>query len=644
MALFLRSRALLYMILLTSFLSGFAHGQGQDRHGIPDGGDCQPAGNPGQFARGLPVTDASARADLLEYVCYYIAAPGTAGSRADAPAEIRGIAKWQPAEGRELVFSNSPATFWFTLNLHNPTQNAGVWYLKLSYAPLDHITFWVRGETLIQRLDTGDQTNFSSRAVDYRYFLVPVTLEAGQSINITMRLTSSGAINVPLSLEDPASMIAQSNHLTLTHGLFYGALLIFAVFNLLLFVSSWRSYYFYNSFYMTSMGLFLFAMGGFAFQYFWPFSPWLANTSIPLFEALGTLAMALFGRSFLEIDAAHRWLSRGLMVIAGISVLLLALVFLVPYNLAIKINTAFGLFTIAFLFFTGLLRWRQGYAPAKWYVMSWTLMVAGACIYALAAFGYLGDFMAQEILMQAAIGGQVILLNYAIVQRWRLLNEKLLAIEHDARHDLELKVHERTSQLRDTMRELERANIQLAELSTRDSLTGLHNRRYLDSTLTEMCAEARRNGCPVAMILLDADHFKAVNDTWGHAFGDECLQKIAGVLSRHVQRPRDMAARYGGEEFALVLPDTDAGGASKVAQRVLDDMSATGIVTPDGKAIHLSLSAGVGVLAPGENQRRLFARADKALYRAKALGRNRVEVAVSEEQQPADKNDPHVPS
>lgn len=235
--------------------------------------------------------------------------------------------------------------------------------------------------------------------------------------------------------------------------------------------------------------------------------------------------------------------------------------------------------------------------------------------------------------MQVAVGGQVILLNYAMVQRWRLLNQKLLDVEHTARTELEFKVHERTAQLRNTMRELEKANRKLSALSLNDSLTGLHNRRHLDNILPELCAESRRTGQPLALALVDADHFKAINDTWGHGFGDTCLQFIAEMLTRHVKRPRDVAIRFGGEEFALVLPDTDAAGARNVCSALLEDIASTPIASPSGAPVRITLSSGIAELGDGEDQQALFDRADQALYQAKSSGRNRV-VAWSSSQVP----------
>ncbi|MBO6850698.1 MAG: GGDEF domain-containing protein, partial [Marinobacter sp.] len=485
--------------------------------------------HPGSPCPVLDASDPTQRERLMNHVCFHAATPDDPAHRAASPDELPASMAWQEARGHDLVFTHTDSVYWVHLHLTNSGASQGFWYLKLNYPLLDEVTFWQTGAEETTTLTTGDQHPFLSRGIDYRYFLLPVTLNAGESQGITLRIQSSGALNVPLSLETPDTVVADSNHLTLTHGLFYGALLVFAVFNLLLFFSSGTVYYFHNAFYMGTMGLFLFAMGGFANQYFWPDSTGFANTSIPLLIALCALAMTLFGRSFLEIAPdtlaattlrAQAWASAGLLVIT----------FMLPYNRSILLNTTLALTVIGSLFVIGVLRWRQGYLPALWYVLAWSVMLVGALIYALAAFGYLADFLAREFFMLTAIGAQVILLNYAMVQRWRLLNQKLLDVEHNARTELEIKVHERTAQLRNTMRELEEANRKLATLSLNDALTGLYNRRHLDNILPELCAEARRTGQPLTLALIDADHFKRINDTYGHSFGDLCLQRIADIL------------------------------------------------------------------------------------------------------------------
>ncbi|MBK1885801.1 diguanylate cyclase [Marinobacter sp. DY40_1A1] len=573
----------------------------------------------------IDANDAYARNSLMHYVCYYQASPGEPAHSARRPGELPESLEWSSARGHDLTFTQTRSVYWIRLNVRNSGNERRTWYLNLHYPLLDEVTFWwSRDPTDV--LVTGDLHRFGSRAINYRYFLLPITLDSGESRSITLRVHSSGALNIPLKLESPEELITASNHLAMTHGLFYGAILVLAVFNLLLFISSGTAYYFHNALYMGAMGLFLLAMGGYANQYFWPESPQFANLSIPLMLVLCALAMSLFGRSFLEVEQGTRAYTT-LKVIIWTCAGFTGLTLILPYSQTILYNTALSLIIIFVLSFIALNRWRQGYQPAKWYVLAWVIMAGGALIYAAAAFGYLTDFLARESLMQIAIGGQVILLNYAMVQRWRLLNNKLLEVEQQARTDLEDKVHERTAQLRSTMRELENANRKLAALSLNDPLTGLYNRRHMDNILTELCAESRRTGQPLTVTLLDADHFKSVNDTWGHGFGDLWLQQISSILCRHVKRPRDIAIRFGGEEFALLLPGTGTEGAQKVCEAILEELRATEIEAPDGKIAKLTLSAGIATLLPNESQQTLFARADRALYKAKSRGRDQVVLA-----------------
>ena len=574
----------------------------------------------------LAANDADARRAINHYLCYAVTNPGEPAHKATAPNNLPSSFTWRPADGHDLVFSHTQATYWIKLNLKNTSTRQSLWYLKLNYPLLDEITFWQKRET--QKLHspapdliTGDHKPFASRGIDYRYYLLPVTLAANESATIYMRVHSSGALNIPLSLVTPEQAIEESNHLTLVHGLFYGALVILAIFNLLLYATSGTRYYLLNAFNTASMAMFLFAMGGFANQYFWPANTQLSNLSIPFLLATIAVSMTLFGWSFLEVP--RRTLSgKTLHTLTWLGVGLLAVTLVMPYTKSILINTVFVLIVIGILTVVATLRWRQGYQPAFWYLAAWAVMVVGALFYASAAFGYLGDYLAREVMMQAVVGAQVVLINYALVQRWRLMNEKLLNVEHQARSELEIKVHERTSQLLTAMYRLEQANRQLEAMSLKDALTDLHNRRHMDNLLPELCLEAQRTGQPLTLALLDADHFKRINDTWGHDFGDTCLRLIADILKKRVKRPRDVAVRFGGEEFALLLPDTDTDGAVRICTAILDAIRTKRMNTPTGETVSITMSAGIAEFTNHESAQELFQRADEALYTSKHRGRN----------------------
>ncbi|MEW6124401.1 MAG: sensor domain-containing diguanylate cyclase [Pseudomonadota bacterium] len=178
--------------------------------------------------------------------------------------------------------------------------------------------------------------------------------------------------------------------------------------------------------------------------------------------------------------------------------------------------------------------------------------------------------------------------------------------------------------LRAELRRRAVAEADLAFLSVTDGLTGLPNRRHFDEIIQREWRRTGRRGASLALLFLDVDRFKVLNDRYGHARGDEVLKVIARVIEASIRRPGDMGARYGGEEFAVILPDTDAKAAAGIAETIRSGIErATG---PDTGWPQTTVSIGVNAVGPGTNLSiaDLLAGADKALYRAKAEGRNRV--------------------
>jgi two-component system cell cycle response regulator len=166
---------------------------------------------------------------------------------------------------------------------------------------------------------------------------------------------------------------------------------------------------------------------------------------------------------------------------------------------------------------------------------------------------------------------------------------------------------------------------QTIEMAVTDGLTGLHNRRYLDSHLQTLFDRAVARRRPLSVMITDLDRFKSINDTHGHDGGDDVLREFARRLRKNV-RGIDLACRYGGEEFVVVMPDTDGAIAEKVAERIRAEIAAQPFpIGRDGKAIEVTVSVGVSSLLKGpDTVEALMKRADLALYEAKSGGRNRV--------------------
>jgi diguanylate cyclase (GGDEF)-like protein/PAS domain S-box-containing protein len=170
---------------------------------------------------------------------------------------------------------------------------------------------------------------------------------------------------------------------------------------------------------------------------------------------------------------------------------------------------------------------------------------------------------------------------------------------------------------------------ELQDLSFKDGLTGVANRRRFDALLDVEWNAARRNQRPLSLIMFDIDFFKQYNDRYGHIQGDDCLKRVAEVLKSGAARPRDFFARYGGEEFALVLPETDESGAENVAQRCRDALEAEGIAHETSLVAKVvTVSIGVGTIVPPLDSQLVpfIEEVDKRLYRAKLAGRNRLVV------------------
>jgi two-component system, cell cycle response regulator len=204
----------------------------------------------------------------------------------------------------------------------------------------------------------------------------------------------------------------------------------------------------------------------------------------------------------------------------------------------------------------------------------------------------------------------------ALAQRLEMerLNEELARLNADLTHK---------------MIQVEALQAQLAVEAVHDPLTQLFNRRYLDSVMPGLIGSAERRGAPLSLALVDLDHFKLVNDRYGHPAGDLVLREIGRVLPMSL-RPADVVCRYGGEEFCLVLPDADGAGAEKALASLAARLRDLRIAWDGHTLGGFTFSAGVAVLAQhGSTFAELLAAADRALYEAKDAGRNRILIAAS---------------
>jgi diguanylate cyclase (GGDEF)-like protein len=274
---------------------------------------------------------------------------------------------------------------------------------------------------------------------------------------------------------------------------------------------------------------------------------------------------------------------------------------------------------------------RSGYAPARIFLLAWSLFLAGTAAIAALAFGLLPKNMLTEYGVQIGSALEMLLLSIALSYRYAVLRNENERIVNEANLQLERKVAQRTQEVRSALMQLEDAHRRLRDSSRRDGLTGLYNRTHFHEGFEALLREGREQGRPVSLLMIDLDHFKSINDRYGHLVGDDCLrwaaQRIGQALRVH---ENSLLARFGGEEFVVVLPGHDLHGAVNVAEslrrRLIEEPCVSG-----PHRLRVSASIGVHTIDPGNeaDSDAALSVADQALYSAKANGRDCVRTSIT---------------
>ena len=432
-------------------------------------------------------------------------------------------------------------------------------------------------------------------------FLLPgAGLRAGQVLYARLEARSAAADRVYFTASTLAEVLARGARHELMISLAYGALaaLAFATAAMWLLLSD-KLFILYAG--MTGLqALYLVYFSGEAFR--WPLlaaaavlAPHVWNVPVAL---SGTMA-SLFAREIAELRhaspraySAFGWLAAAFAALAVANVgVLFGL-----GQIVVAIGNLMFLGAGVFVLVVAFLAWRRGNRAAGWFLFAWVLLETFAIV--TSARLLFTRAAANEALFYYGLPGSMvasaILTSLGVADRLR-----------QQRHDLS---------------EAERR-------ARTDPLTGVLNRRSLLEQLEAMCRNARANGLPVAVLFLDLDFFKTINDSYGHAAGDACLAAVIRPIQAEL-RQSDIIGRYGGEEFIMVLSGADASAAEPIAERIRLRVSEVDI---QGQGIPIRVTCSIGVASSdqlGVWGEALVARADAAVYAAKRLGRNRVQVAI----------------
>lgn len=386
----------------------------------------------------------------------------------------------------------------------------------------------------------------------------------------------------------------------LLFGMFYGAILAVLLFNLYLSISvKEKTYLLFALFLGSSLG-WQFCIFGHLDLY----TDIELSTSMKIqmfFAGCSYLWASLFNRSFLDLKSNAPKLDKVLILLAAVSLVVTALTPFISISQATKSTVLIQLVLTAVSVPAGILRVRQGFRPGMFFLLVYIISLLNTILYILVFSGVAVDIPAFYIHHSIAftIAATAVLLSFAQGSRMAALKEQ--------------------ARLSEARKE------QFKQLSITDQLTGLFNKRWFDEKLDETVEEAHRVTSSLSLLMMDVDHFKKFNDTFGHPAGDVVLETL-GAIVRDQVRSADVACRYGGEEFAVILPSANDQVARRIAERIRTTFKDHTFKPTEGTETRATISVGVAVLEPGEDRKTLLSRADKALYRAKSSGRDQTVV------------------
>jgi len=540
-------------------------------------------------------------------------------------------------------FGFSRSVFWFEARLHNQSGRDQDLLLEIPYPVLDVVDFYAVSASgrVLDHVATGHLRPFARRRIQHRNFVFEIPLAPDEVKRVLVRVRSSVAVQVPLRLWSEQRFLEADPWAALIQGVYVGFMLVMMLYNLFLYFAVRERMYLLYVPMVASLLMFQAALHGLAFAALWPEYPAFNRTLPPMLIPFVTWAANAFAVEFLDLKHREPSFHRVTQSVRLLCLVDVAIAPFLPFDVGVALGCVLAAVASSTVLVAFVLLFRTARRQVITLGIAWAPLLVGVLVLVAEKFGSIDRSFWTENLVQIGSALEVVILSIALADRINdereeklraqersLQNERAaqraqqdaLSIQRRANDTLEQRVKERTH-------ELAEANAQLADLSTRDALTGLRNRRYFNERFHDEFARALREGTQLSVLMVDIDHFKEVNDAFGHMVGDQCLAAIADVLHTTVSRATDTVARYGGEEFVILLPSTDAQGASKVAEAVRVAVEALSIEA-NSELIRLSVSVGVTCGVPGRNERRelLLSRADSALYEAKQRGRNRVHV------------------
>jgi len=545
----------------------------------------------------------------------------------------------------DVNFGYSSSAYWLALPLRLDSSAPARWLLEIGYPSLDRVEVYLpRAGGGFDEQIAGDLQPFRTRPYPHRNLVFPLQLAPGKSQTVFLRVTSAGNLTIPATLWQPEALHQHDQSTYAGLSLYYGLMLALLTYSLLLFLSTREPVFIAYVAFIASMAVGMSSMNGFGNQFLWPDWPKWGNVALPSGMSATGFFGALFTRLFLGSRLNFPRLDRVFVVLAVAFAASALSPLFASYRFAAEFTSITGMVFSAVAVAGGVYGVSRGHPGARFFLLAWTLLLVGVAVLAARNMGWLPTNAFTFYSMQIGSALEMLLLSFAIAdqvtairRRNDLAAQQVLAARQAtvdtlrrSEQNLERHVAERTRELEVANIELRKKEQQLEHMAQHDPLTGLANRILLDDRLLGAVTRAKRSGRSTAVLVVDLDGFKEVNDAYGHAVGDQLLLAIAKRLTAAV-READTVARLGGDEFVVVVEDLNRReDAALIAEKLVSDVHRPVELAP--AAVQISVSIGIACFPEdADTPEGLLQQADAAMYAAKSSGRNRWSLAIGRE-------------
>ncbi|MEA3546564.1 MAG: 7TM diverse intracellular signaling domain-containing protein, partial [Thermodesulfobacteriota bacterium] len=389
---------------------------------------------------------------------------------------------FQPSTVDAPGFGFTSSAYWARTTITSRLDAPATYYFELKYPMLDHVEFYIPNDNgRLKKFITGDKHPFSTRPLNYTYFVFPVTLQPDQSLTCYMRCVTTGSMNLPLILLSPVALAETTSFEYMMLGIYYGLVLVMIIYNLFLYFRIKDSTYLYYVTFVSGFMFFQMGLNGLSFQFLWPNQLWWANNNLPFFIFFAYLFGSLFTRSILHtrhyLPCMDKLLS--FYQYLGIVGMLFALVF--SYAASIKLAAALC-FTLPTHIYCGIRIMMTGYRPALYYAVAWSVFLIGIVVYAMKTFAILPNTFFTQWASQIGSAWEVTLLAICLADRLYLLEKEKKQVQAEYMNRLEkanIQLDESNIQLSQANTELNVYNIDLEKRISERTLSLSHSNKRL---------------------------------------------------------------------------------------------------------------------------------------------------------------------